>query len=166
MKRLWESISWLNQQAGRMAALLLLPGMAITLYEVIARYVFDSPTIWVNESMQIIFGFYFLLGGGYTLLHGGHVRVDVLLLNMTSRGRRVANVFALLVVVFYASVLLWIGGEQAVDSMAAWERAESAWAPYIWPVVTAVPVAAALLLLQALALILRECVGLDISKVD
>lgn len=162
-----NSLRWIdrvNEQAGRLAALLLLPGMAITLYEVLARYVFNSPTLWVNESMQILFGFYFLLGGGYTLLHGGHVRVDVLLHGMSGRGRRRANIFAMLVVLFYAGVLFWIGGEQAVDSIAAWERAESAWAPYIWPVLTAVPVAAALLILQAVSLIARECVDPDSSK--
>lgn len=131
-----RAVDRLNEHVGRAVALLLLPCILITAYEVVMRYVFNRPTIWVNESTQIIFGFYFLLGGAYTLLHHGHVRVDVLLQGMSARGRRRVDVFGLLVAVFFLSVLLLISGGQAWDSIASLERAESVWEPYIFPILT------------------------------
>jgi TRAP-type mannitol/chloroaromatic compound transport system permease small subunit len=156
MQGLAATVDWINERVGRFAALLILPGIFIMLYEVVARYVFNAPTVWVNESVQILFGFYFLLGGAYTLLHRGHVRVDLLLQGLSPRGMRRANVFGLAVSIFYLSALLWFSGLQALDSIAYLERAESAWAPYIFPVIAAAPLAAALLILQALSLIVRE----------
>ena len=38
------------------------------------RYFFNMPTIWVHESSYLLLGMQYLLAGGYTLLHGGHVR--------------------------------------------------------------------------------------------
>jgi TRAP-type mannitol/chloroaromatic compound transport system permease small subunit len=149
-------IDRINDAVGRCVALLIVVSIFITTYEVVMRYVFNSPTIWVNESVQILFGFYFLLGGGYTLLHDGHVRVDVLLQGLKSRGKRFANVLSLAIVMFYLSVLLYISADTAIEATKYLERAESAWAPFIFPVLCAAPVAAALMLLQALAMMVRE----------
>jgi len=149
-------IDRINDAVGRCVALLIVVSIFITTYEVVMRYVFNSPTIWVNESVQILFGFYFLLGGGYTLLHDGHVRVDVLLQGLKSRGKRFANVLSLAIVMFYLGVLLYISADTAIEATKYLERAESAWAPFIFPVLCAAPVAAALMLLQALAMMVRE----------
>lgn len=149
----------LSEQLGRLAALLILPGIAFTLYEVVMRYLFNAPTIWVNETVQILFGFYFLLGGAYTLLHGGHVRVDLIVHVLSPRAVRKVNVFGLIVSIFYLCALLWFSGLQAIDSIAYLEKAESTWAPYIFPVISAAPVAAALMILQAISLIVREMSG-------
>ncbi|WP_332826317.1 TRAP transporter small permease subunit [Ramlibacter sp.] len=149
-------IDRINDAVGRFVALLIVVSILVTMYEVVMRYVFNSPTIWVNESVQILFGFYFLLGGGYTLLHDGHVRVDVLLHGLKPRGRRYANILSLVIVMFYLSVLLYVSASTAFDASVHRERAESAWAPFIFPVLCAAPVAAALMLLQALAMMRRE----------
>lgn len=153
----------LNEWVGWLAALLILPSIAIALYEVVMRYFFNSPTIWVNESVLILFGFYFLLGGSYTLRHGGHVRVDVLLLALPPPARLALNVFANLVTIFFLGILFWITGEQALGSIAYLERSDSAWGPYIFPVLTAAPVAAVLMILQALAHVIRELAALRVS---
>ena len=63
MRQLCDAIDRLNDWVGRLAALLILPSLLITMIEVVARYAFNSQTVWVNESVQILFGFYFLLGG-------------------------------------------------------------------------------------------------------
>ena len=50
--------------------------MFILFYEVIQRYVFNSPTIWVYELCGILYGIFFLLGGAYAQLYEAHIRVD------------------------------------------------------------------------------------------
>lgn len=149
-------IDRINDAVGRCVALLIVVSILITVYEVVMRYIFNSPTIWVNESVQILFGFYFLLGGGYTLLHDGHVRVDLLLHGLQARGKRFANLLSLLIVMFYLGVLMYVSADTAFDASIHLERAESAWAPFIFPVLCAAPVAAALMLLQALVMMVRE----------
>lgn len=149
----------INDAVGRFVALFILVSILITVYEVVMRYVFNRPTVWVSESVQILFGFYFLLGGAYTLLHDGHVRVDVLLHGLKPRAKRYANALSLLVVSFFLAVLLYVSADTAWDATRHMERAESAWGPYIFPVLLAAPVAAALMLLQAVAMLLAELRG-------
>lgn len=154
-------IDGINEWLGRAVALLLLPSIAIALYEVVMRYFFNAPTIWVNESILILFGFYFLLGGSYTLRHDGHVRVDVLTRLLSPRASRILNIFAMVVAIFFLAAMFWISGRQAMIGIQYMERADSAWRPYIFPVLTAAPVAAALMILQALAQIVRDIFDLN-----
>jgi TRAP-type mannitol/chloroaromatic compound transport system permease small subunit len=44
---------------------------------VILRYVFSVGWVWMQESYVWLHGIVFMLGAGYTLLHNGHVRVDI-----------------------------------------------------------------------------------------
>ncbi len=44
---------------------------------VIMRYVFNTSFVFMAELEWHIFAFIFLLGAGFTLLHDGHVRVDI-----------------------------------------------------------------------------------------
>jgi TRAP-type mannitol/chloroaromatic compound transport system permease small subunit len=45
-------------------------------YEVLVRYVFNSPTPWSLDVSFIMYGSLFMMGGAYTLSRGGHVRGD------------------------------------------------------------------------------------------
>jgi hypothetical protein len=50
-------------------------------YEVLARYVFNSPTNWAHESMFLMFGMQYMLAAGFALREDSHVRVDVIYLH-------------------------------------------------------------------------------------
>ena len=45
---------------------------------VLLRYVFAIGWVWMQESYVWLHGIVFMLGAGYTLLHNGHVRVDII----------------------------------------------------------------------------------------
>ena len=47
-------------------------------YEVVVRYVFNSPTPWSLDVSFIMYGTLFMVGGAYTLSRNGHVRGDFL----------------------------------------------------------------------------------------
>jgi TRAP-type mannitol/chloroaromatic compound transport system permease small subunit len=47
-------------------------------YEVLVRYVFNSPTPWSLDVSYIMYGTLFMMGGAYTLSRNGHVRGDFL----------------------------------------------------------------------------------------
>ena len=47
-------------------------------YEVVMRYLFNSPTSWAFDLSFILYGALFMMAGAYTLAKGEHVRGDFL----------------------------------------------------------------------------------------
>ncbi|MBA3591980.1 MAG: C4-dicarboxylate ABC transporter substrate-binding protein, partial [Methylibium sp.] len=52
---------------GIFAALLLVPLVLATTWEVVSRYALNAPTIWAYEIGYLLTGSHFLLGLAYTL---------------------------------------------------------------------------------------------------
>ena len=57
----------------------------ILFYEVVARYFFNSPTIWAQEVSQYLFIWTMLAGAAYTLQVGKHVRIDLLIIRFSKK---------------------------------------------------------------------------------
>lgn len=151
-----KQIDRLNEFIGRAASYLTVPMIAAMIAEVVLRYFFNAPTIWALEATQILYGFMFLLGAGYTLKHDGHVRVEIAFMYTQKRTQAGLRIFSLLFVFFYCSVLLYYGSIKAVDSIAIMERHFSVWSPYVFPVISMIPLAALLMILQAFSGLCRE----------
>ena len=66
-----------NERIGRVTAWVALLMVLVQFLVVIMRYVFGIGSIMMQESVIYMHAFLFMIGAGYTLLHGGHVRVDV-----------------------------------------------------------------------------------------
>lgn len=79
-----------------------------TVYDVLARYLFNSPTSWATEISTYVLICVIFLGAAYTNLMDGHVRVELLLQRLVGEARS-----ELLVAV------AWIGW--LVVSIAAWQ---------------------------------------------
>jgi len=156
LEGLAKGIDRLNGAIGTLVSLLTLPMIAVMLLEVILRYFFTAPTIWALESAQIMFGFMFLLGAGYTLREDGHVRVEIAYMYSSPRTVAGLKIFAVLFILFYCSIVLYYGGIKALDSIRLREQSFSVWSPYIFPVVSMVPVAACLMILQAISILIKE----------
>jgi len=63
---------------------------------VILRYVFNTSFVFMSELEWHIFAFLFLMGAGYTLLHEGHVRVDIFYSLMDRKKKALINFFGVL----------------------------------------------------------------------
>ena len=124
---------------------------ALMLYEVVLRYAAASPTSWAPELATLIFGPYFLLGGPYLLHMGGHVAVDILSERANGGLARALEVVAALLALAFGGILLWFAAPLAWQSYQWGETSYSAWRPVLWPSKAVLPVAAALLMAQALA---------------
>ena len=72
---------------GRWIAWLTLLMVLVTVVIVVLRYGFSIGFIWMQESVRFMHSFVFLLCAAYTLLHNGHVRVDVFYAKMSQRGK-------------------------------------------------------------------------------
>lgn len=156
MDRVLLFIDRLNERVGRIVTFFVLVMVGIIVYEVICRYLFNRPTMWVHEASELIFGAYFLLGGGYTLLRKQHVNVDILVGNLKGKNRLLMELFASFLIFVFSGLLLWKGAEMAWDSLKILEYSQTIWGPPIYPVKLTIPIGALLLLLQGIAQLLRN----------
>ena len=72
-----QKIDAANSVIGRTTAWLALIMVLVQFVVVMMRYVFGVGSIMMQESVIYMHAFLFMLGAGYTLLQGGHVRVDI-----------------------------------------------------------------------------------------
>jgi len=70
-------IDTFNDLIGRATAWTALAMVLIQFTVVVMRYIFGVGSIMMQESVIYLHAVLFMVGAGYTLLHGGHVRVDV-----------------------------------------------------------------------------------------
>ena len=71
------AVDRLNDIVGRGVAWLTLGMVLVTFVVVVLRYVFSIGFVWMQETYVWMHGVVFMAGAGYTLLHNGHVRVDI-----------------------------------------------------------------------------------------
>lgn len=86
-------IDTFNKRIGISVAWLALFMVLIQFSVVVLRYVFGYSSIFMQESIIYMHGFLFLLGAGYTLLHDGHVRVDIFYREATPRKKAMTDIF-------------------------------------------------------------------------
>lgn len=150
-----EAITAINRAAFYLAISLIYLIVPVMLIDVVMRYAFNAPTVWAMETATLLFGPYFLLAGPYVLHQKGHVAMDLLRQRLSLRGDRVMELVNLPIIVAFCAILLWFSVPAAIDSFNYGETSFSAWNPPIWWTKAAVPIALLLMLLQAVAELLR-----------
>jgi len=164
VRRLVSSIDLVNERVGS-AVLYLVPVMVLIIaYEVVARYFFNAPTIWAYETAQFIFCASIALGGGFTLLYGRHVNVDIVYGRVSRRTRAILDLITLPLLLVFVGVLLYLSVETTIDSFKYWERSATYWAPPLQPIYIAVSVGVLLMFLQGVAMWLRALVVAVVSN--
>ena len=142
---------------GRLVCLLLVPMLASMVYEIIARKFFIAPTLWAYDISRMTMGAMFMLGAGYVLMKGVHIRADFIYRNMSERNQ--GRVDLLLYLIFYfpsLGLFFWVTGEYALDAIRTGETSmDTAWMPILWPARLAMPVGAAFLLIQGVSEVLK-----------
>jgi len=156
MDRFFRAVDRLNDWCGRLVGLQILLIVVVIVYEMILRDLFNTPTLWANETMIYVTAVAYLLGGGYALHHRRHVAVDVVYARFSPRVRAWLDLVTLVFFVLYLGTLIWAGSIWAWDSIKVAEGTGSPWNPPIWPVKLAIPVAALLVLLQGIANVIRD----------
>jgi len=158
MDRLLHGIDRLNIWVGGLSKWLIVVIAVIMTYDVVMRYAFNAPTIWVFDISYMLGGAFFALGMGYTLLKGSHVRVDVFYSLFSRRTQAIIDV--VLTLVFFIptfALLIHYLVPFVYDSWATWEKSlESFWRPPIYPFKTVFLISVVLLFLQGLAEFVRS----------
>ena len=87
-------------------------------FEVIGRYVFNSPTNWAHESMYLMFGMQYLIAGSYAMLTESHVRVDIFYAPLTRRNKAWVDLLTSVFFFIFAGTLLATSYIFAFDAIA------------------------------------------------
>jgi TRAP-type mannitol/chloroaromatic compound transport system permease small subunit len=156
MNRLIRSIEALTTNVGLFGALLIVPLILATCYEVLSRYVFDAPTIWAFEVGYMLTGSHFLLAMAFALKEGQHIRIDVFSGKFSARTRAAID-FVCFAVVFPLTVWLTLALLRHMwNGYASNEKSgQSALNFPVWPFRVVFFVSFLLLALQVLAEILK-----------
>ena len=157
MRLIVGNVDILNNWVGRLTCLMLVPVIFAMIYEVVARKVFIAPTDWAYDTSRMFSGAMFMMGAGYALMRGVHIRADFLFRNWSPRTQ--ALVDGSLYLLFYFPAMLfffWVSTEYTIKAWVTWERSmDTALMAPLAPARTAMPVGALLLLLQGIAEFLR-----------
>ena len=77
----------------------------VVFVDVVMRYLFKMSFVFTQELEWQLFAFIFLIGAGYTLLHDGHVRVDIIYQRLGVKGRAWINLIG---VIFFLIPGCWL----------------------------------------------------------
>ncbi len=124
--------------------------MFITLYEVIARYILNDPTIWTLEISQYMMLIAIFLAPSYTLEMGGHIKVDFVVERFSPRKKRMALIASSFLSLIFFTVLAWKSVELAWSTYSLGMRSMSMLAVPLFPVYVFLPIGCVLMLIQGL----------------
>jgi TRAP-type mannitol/chloroaromatic compound transport system permease small subunit len=144
---------------GRLFALTQIFLVVTITYEVVMRYFFRAPTVWVFESSSMANGSSFMLACGYALYKGAHVRTDIFWDKFSERRKGFIDLVSYLVLFFPTMIFLMaVGVDGAWHSYITGERSqESIWRAIMWPFRSAIPLAALLFMVQGASESLKCC---------
>jgi TRAP-type mannitol/chloroaromatic compound transport system permease small subunit len=142
----------LNGRVGRAVYWLVLLAVLVSASNAVARYGFNtSSNAWL-ELQWYLFSAVFLLGAGYGLREGAHVRIDLVAARFSPRAQAWIDIFGgLFMLLPAAAVILWYGWDAFALSWRLDEMSTDAGGLARWPVKLLIPAGFALLILQGLA---------------
>ena len=159
-------IDLINDWAGKILCLLMVPLIGVVVIEVFSRNAFGimagygwddtaralglGPTMFAYDISRMIAGVLFMGAAGYGLMRGVHIRADFLYRSWSNKTQ--ATVDAALYMAFFIPSMLFF----TIIAVQYWEIAyrtgetafDSPWEPLLWPARLAMPIGGLLLLLQ------------------
>jgi len=180
--RLADGIDRLNEWVGRALYWLTLVMVLIGSYNAIVRYLaqfasgdpeaagtFGKMLIAIGEvavtlnsngfiELQwYLFSLVFLLGAAYTLKHGAHVRVDVVYGRFSAKGKAWVNLLGtVLFLIPFCVLMLWTAWPAVQESWALREMSADPGGLPRYPIKTIIPIAFVLLMVQGIAMLIRQ----------
>ena len=166
MTALADRIDRLNVAIGRAVAWLVLAVVLLQFALVVARYLFGLGSVWLTETVIYAHATLFMLAAAWTLHASGHVRVDVFYADASARTRaRVDLIGALLLLLPFMLVLLWLSVPYAARSWAILEHSqEASGLPLVFVLKTLISLFALLMTLQGIAQAIRAAAALSRSR--
>jgi len=152
------NIDKFSKWIGNIVCWITMPLILAMVYEVLARKLFTAPTMWAYDMSRFLYGALFMLGAGYALSKGVHIRADFLYRNFKVRTQGLIDFW--LYLLFYFPGLLfffYMTTGFVLESIKRGERGmDTTWMPYMWPIKTCLLIGIIFLLIQGISELLKS----------
>ena len=146
-------IDLFSKWVGNIVSWITIPLILGMVYEVFARKLFLAPTIWAYDMSRFFYGALFMLGAGYALSKGVHIRADFIYRNFKIKTQGKIDFWLYLLFYFPGLIVflyMTIGFVQ--ESIMRGEKGmDTTWMPYMWPIKTCLLVGIVFLLIQGIS---------------
>jgi TRAP-type mannitol/chloroaromatic compound transport system permease small subunit len=156
MSQVIKRIDSINKYLGEIAKWALVVIMLSLVYEVMARYFFNRPTIWctdVCEQGMIVLG---SIGGAYSYLYDAFVRVDILYEKLSLRRKAIMDMVTFFIFALFVGLLIWQCYSAAIVAWRLNMRTATLTAMPLYPGKTLVCIGTVLLLLQGISHVFKN----------
>ncbi|MCD4677364.1 MAG: TRAP transporter small permease subunit [Desulfobacula sp.] len=156
IKFFFNFIHMISGKIGDGLSILIIVIMFFTTIEVVLRYVFNSPTIWVWPLSRQVFGVYILFAGIYAMSKNAHIKIEVIYNLFPEKVKRIASGFALISFICFMGVLIWQGALMGQNSWISGETAHGAFRIPLYPLKILIPLAAILFFLEGIYILSKN----------
>ena len=152
------NIDKFSKWIGNIVCWIMIPLIFSMVYEVLARKLFLAPTIWAYDMSRFLYGALFMLGAGYALSKGLHIRADFLYRDFKIKTQGIID--TTLYVLFYFPGLLFFfymtTGFVGESIMRSEKGMDTSWMPYLWPIKSCLWFGILFLLIQGISEVLKS----------
>jgi TRAP-type mannitol/chloroaromatic compound transport system permease small subunit len=156
-----RAIDALNDRLGRFADICVVLACVISAANAMMRYAFDlSSNAWL-EIQWYLFAAMVLLGASHTLRLNEHVRVDILYMQLSERGKEWLDLLGTLFFLLPSMLLIaWFAWPFFMQSWSIQEMSMNAGGLIRWPVKILLPIGFVLVALQGISEIIKRAAAL------
>jgi len=154
-------IDRMNERIGQSLRWLVLGVVLISTANAILRKAFDMSSNAFLEIQWYLFAMLVLLGAGYTMLHQGHVKIDVVLSRFPKRTQIKVELFGILFFLMpFVGAIMVLSWPWVMNAWVSGEMSENAGGLIRWPVYALVPLGFGLLGLQGISEFIKRIMEL------
>jgi TRAP-type mannitol/chloroaromatic compound transport system permease small subunit len=152
-----SAVDWLNAQVGKWVIWLILASTVISGLNAIVRKAFNTSSNAYLEVQWYLFAAAFLLAAGYTLLHGEHVKIDVISSRLSKRKQIWIDIIGFTFFLTPVCIaILYYGIPFFLQGFRSGEMSSNAGGLIRWPVYLMIPIGFSLLFLQGLSELVKR----------
>jgi TRAP-type mannitol/chloroaromatic compound transport system permease small subunit len=117
----------ISRTVGNGLSALFLVAVALTVYEVFLRYVFNAPTVWVHDVVIVLSAVCFVFGGALASQQRIHIQMASYTENVRPRVRRTLDLICQVLTAAYLVMFLYAALRMAIPSLELMETSGRAW---------------------------------------
>ncbi|MGU9958270.1 MAG: TRAP transporter small permease subunit [Arenicellales bacterium WSBS_2016_MAG_OTU3] len=149
-------VDYVSLKFGRLAMYLIFMMMGVLLLGAITRNILNFPLSWTVEMAQFTLAAYYIVGGGYSMQLGDHVRMDLIYDRCSERTKARIDTFTSFFLVFYLVCLLVGSISSTMYAIEYGQRKFSQWNPSMVPIKLIMVFGIVLILLQAISIFFKD----------
>lgn len=149
--RIERFIDW----TGRATSWLALVIVVLMAANVLLRYAFSYGSVWAQELEWHLLSPLILFGMSYALLHGEHVRVDVLYANFSERHKHYVDLLSAALCIAISAAIIWLSLHYVQQAYVIDEKSsDPGGLTHRWILKSLIPIGFLFLILQSAAVAL------------